>query len=296
MSAALSSTDISLAFLCACRLDIEALKPGNVHVYAAGHGMAVDDFLKSAEAAAPIISNPALSVGQRIRAAVDATFAAVGCNTNLGILLLAVPLAAVFEQEDGEVGLADRINRVLNNFEYNDTLDVFTAIQRANPAGLGRSDKGDVHQTPPENLHLLDAMRFAANRDLIAAEYASGFARVRALYRDRYQPLLAEGLTPDLALSFVFLEELARTPDTHILRKHGIAAADSVCERAAQLFGTLRDQTTTWASPEVRRRLLAFDADLKNEGLNPGSLADIAVAVAFLSDLNRLSAATGDKG
>ena len=296
MAAALSSADISTAFLHACRLDVEALKPGNVHVYSDGHGMTVDDFLKSAEAAAPIVSSPALSVGQRIRTAVEATFEAVNCNTNLGILLLAVPLAVVFEQEGGTKNLEDRINHVLNNLDHSDTQDVFAAIQRAKPAGLGRADEGDVRQTPPETMSLRGAMRLAANRDLIAAEYASGFARVRALCLDRYQPLLAEGLTHDLALSVVFLQELARTPDTHILRKHGKTAADSVRQRAAQLFGRLQAQTTAWSSPEVRRQLLAFDRDLKKDGLNPGSLADLAVAVAFLCNLGSQSAATDDKG
>ena len=88
---------IAEAFIAACRDEIEAPKPGNVHVFADGHGMTVPDFLRSAEAAAPALSNPSLPVGARILAAVEATFAAVGMNTNLGIILLCAPLAAAAE-------------------------------------------------------------------------------------------------------------------------------------------------------------------------------------------------------
>ena len=40
------------AFVAACETELRALKPGNVHVYADGHGMSVDDFRASAIAAA----------------------------------------------------------------------------------------------------------------------------------------------------------------------------------------------------------------------------------------------------
>ncbi len=88
---------IAEAFIAACRDEIEAPKPGNVHVFADGHGMSVRDFLMSAEAAAPGLSTPSSPVGARILAAVEATFAAVGMNTNLGIILLCAPLAAAAE-------------------------------------------------------------------------------------------------------------------------------------------------------------------------------------------------------
>ena len=53
MSFPLSDDLITRAYLEACRLDVAALKPGNVHRYAPGHGMDVVDFEKSAEISAP---------------------------------------------------------------------------------------------------------------------------------------------------------------------------------------------------------------------------------------------------
>ncbi len=86
------------SFLAACRAELDALKPGNVHVHAGGHGMEVAHFEASAAAAAPFRSAiAAMKVGTRILRAVEASFAAAGCNTNLGILLLCAPLAAAAE-------------------------------------------------------------------------------------------------------------------------------------------------------------------------------------------------------
>ncbi len=86
------------AFGAACRAELQALKPGNVHVHAPGHGMTVEDFERSAEAAAPWVAAPGLGVGERVLRAVESTRAACGQNTNLGILLLAAPLAAAAER------------------------------------------------------------------------------------------------------------------------------------------------------------------------------------------------------
>ena len=78
----------------ACRLDVVAFKPGNVSLCSPGHGMQAADFLASARIAVPWLCAEQLGVGQRMQLAMLATMAAVGCNTNLGIVLLLAPLAA----------------------------------------------------------------------------------------------------------------------------------------------------------------------------------------------------------
>src|SRR5690606_28703727 len=83
------------AFKAACLAELEALKPGNVHIFADGHGMVVQDFLQSAEAA-QVIAEPGLTVGQRILAAGAATRRTVSHNTNLGMILLCAPLIHAF--------------------------------------------------------------------------------------------------------------------------------------------------------------------------------------------------------
>ncbi len=75
---------VAAAFIAACRDELEAPKPGNVHVYASGHRMTAAQFADSAAAAADPLCAPGARVGARIRGAVEATLAAVGANTNSG--------------------------------------------------------------------------------------------------------------------------------------------------------------------------------------------------------------------
>ena len=44
----LTRDQVRSAYLAACRAELQALKPGNVHVFAAGHGMSIADFETSA--------------------------------------------------------------------------------------------------------------------------------------------------------------------------------------------------------------------------------------------------------
>src|SRR4051812_2096500 len=80
------------AFLEACALDVQARKAGNVSEASPGHRMHAGLFLQSAAAAAAPLCEPGASVGERIEAAVRATWRVAHCNTNLGIVLLCAPV------------------------------------------------------------------------------------------------------------------------------------------------------------------------------------------------------------
>ena len=90
---------IADAYMEACMDELEAPKPGNVHIHADGHGSTVADFRRSAEVSAGSIAKTEATVGARILGAIEATHAAVGQNTNLGIVLLCAPLARAAEQQ-----------------------------------------------------------------------------------------------------------------------------------------------------------------------------------------------------
>jgi len=49
------SEQLAQAYKIACLAEIEALKPGNVHIFADGHGMQVQDFIQSAEVSSRVI-------------------------------------------------------------------------------------------------------------------------------------------------------------------------------------------------------------------------------------------------
>jgi len=266
---------IASAYREACRLELAALKPGNVHARAAGHGMTVDDFERSAEVSAPHVAAAGVPVGQRIRRAVEATAATIGCNTNLGIILLCAPLAVAAEK-----GGLEHLSSVLRGLTIGDAADAFSAIRRAGPGGLGRADAHDVAEQP--TVTLLDAMAAAANRDRIAQQYVDGFGDVCGIgfevlsstrRRWRNRPDAAEW-----SAAAVYLTFLAAFPDSHVVRKHGDRVAAEVRAEAETLASGVAE------APDPERweaKLLSFDEALKARGLNPGTSADLTVATLF---------------
>ena len=65
-----SAAALAKAYHWACMSELQALKPGNVHMFADGHGMTIQDFFKSADATAWLIAQDHIGVGQRIYLAV----------------------------------------------------------------------------------------------------------------------------------------------------------------------------------------------------------------------------------
>lgn len=256
----------------ACHLELEALKPGNVHVYAAGHGMTVEQFRRSAEVAACPLAREGAGVGQRVLEAARRTFAAVGCNTNLGILLLAAPLAAAAERPEPR-SLASRTARVLEECDAADAEGLYEAIRLARPGGLGRSERQDVAQAP--TVGLLEAMRIAERRDRIAWQYTHAFEDVFGLGAARIAAARALGWSWPWAAVACHLRLLARLPDSHVARKHGAEVAERVRAQAAELESEFEAcENPALAAPA----LLRFDNVLKRAGINPGTHADLTVA------------------
>jgi triphosphoribosyl-dephospho-CoA synthase len=278
---------IEAAFLAACRAELTALKPGNVHVHAPGHGMDTEHFERAAAAAAPLLSDPTRGVGARILGAVGASVAATGLNTNLGIVLLCVPLAAAAGMRDGPPDLKDRVGRVLDTLDLADADQTFQAIVIANPAGLGRADKGDVNNPP--SITLKDAMALAADRDRVARAYVTEFDDIFSRGLPELYAARRTAEDEGLAITALHMSFLAAFPDSHITRKYGPEVAETV-RRGAQNCADLwrpAPRKETWDA------LLALDSSLKARGLNPGTTADFVVATLFADQLVRQSATKG---
>ncbi len=272
--------EIAAAFIASCRDEIEAPKPGNVHIFAAGHGMTADAFLRSAEAAAPAMGAASAPVGDRILAAVEATWASVGLNTNLGIILLCAPLAAA-AQAGGE--LRSALKSALAGLTRADAAAAFRAILRAAPAGLGAAASHDVHDAPEATL--LEAMRAAAGRDRIAYQYAFEFTDVFETGMGALDAARRAGWPAPWPTVSVYLAFLAGFPDSHIARKKGPADAAAVQNEARKI----RDHFVRYLNPAAALPdLLDFDRRLKDAGLNPGTSADLAVATVFADRLTRI--------
>lgn len=275
-----NAEQLAKAYKTACMAELQALKPGNVHVFADGHGMTIHDFIKSADVTADIIAQPDLTIGERVFYSVEATQQAVGQNTNLGVLLLCAPLIETALHADGRQTLQQSLNDMLNQFTIDDARWVAKAILLANPAGLGGAELHDVHQEP--SVTLLAMMQTAQDNDRIAWQYANSYQDVIEFGVTRYVAAMEKWQNSAWATTALYLGLLTRNPDTHIIRKYGKGLARELSQDA------LAFEAIYWETDNpklVQKKLLAWDALLKARGINPGTSADLTVATLLATYL-----------
>lgn len=246
----------------ACEWEARARKLGNVHPGARFSDTTYDDFLCSASA----IREPmtaGLSVGDAILAAVRATRAAIGKNTNLGIILLLAPLAHPAP-----------LPNTLASLTITDADAAFRAIRIAKPGGLGDAPEQDV--AAPPTMTLLEAMALAADRDMIARQYVNEFADVLSLGVSSLTEGLARFGNVEDSILHSQLEWLAAFPDSLIARKRGLAVAEGIRKRAETVRASGGIGSPAWFD---------FDRHLRSDGnaLNPGTTADLIAASLFVA-------------
>ena len=274
----------------ACELDVKALKPGNVSIDSPGYGMTAADFLVSADAIAAPITQPGLGVGERIYRAILATQQVAECNTNLGIVMLLAPIIQATELATrNDASLELNLINVLQNLTLADADWTYRAIRLAKPGGMGTSVKHDIAERP--TVTLLQAMQEAAERDQIARLYTTGYEWLFQRGVPVWRESLRRWASEEWATTAVFLNYLAQENDSLISRKFGLEASRRVSDAAKRHCHAMNQVTNP---SQIRAALTDWDGELKREGLNPGTTADITVATVFLAamqDMSKKSAA-----
>jgi triphosphoribosyl-dephospho-CoA synthase len=253
----------------ACILEVTAAKAGNVTRFTDFDDLTYLDFVLSAMAIGPVMEQASeIGVGLAVREGVAATRRFVASNSNLGMLLLLAPLSAAAHDGDIREGVVSALDRL----SVIDSRHVFEAIRLASPGGLGEAPEQDVRDEP--TLPLRKIMTMAADRDLIARQYANGFRDVF----EYIDTLAAEPL--EEAIIRCHLRMLAYLGDTHIARRCGAAIAEEAKQRAGEVLAL------GWpGKAEGRDAFANFDQWLRADGhrRNPGSTADLVAACLFVA-------------
>ncbi len=281
----LTLQNIQRAYQTACLDELQALKPGNIHIFADGHDMNISHFISSAEVSAPVLCQSNVSVGARILTAVQATQQAVSMNTNLGIILLCAPLVHTAAQFVGQplpdpAALKESLQITLKSLTVEDSQAAAQAIVLASPAGLGERRELDV-QTVPE-VSLLALMQAAQDEDRIAQQYANGYADLFGFGLECLQSGLYQWEQPAWATTWLYLNFLSAFEDTHLTRKYGVDVANNVMLEAQKV----RQRCQQEGHPKyLKRALLDWDQSLKARRLNPGTSADLTVTTLLIHAL-----------
>jgi triphosphoribosyl-dephospho-CoA synthase len=264
----------------ACLLEATACKPGNVHRFRDFADCRYLDFALSAQAIGPALDRArSEGIGAAVLAAVEATRAVVATNTNLGMILLLAPLAAVPEDQPIREGLQN----VLAATTVDDARQVYEAIRQARPGGLGAATSQDVAAEP--TVTLTEAMTLAADRDSVARQYARNYADIFDLALPCLARALGESWPVETMIVATHLTVLANLPDTLIARKLGRGEAEEASRRATRVLDA------GWPRSEKSFEiLLEFDDWLRDDAhaRNPGTTADLVTAALFVALRKRL--------
>jgi len=258
----------------ACLLEATAPKPGNVHRGADFEGLNYLDFAISAVMIGPALASAAAGsrLGPAVLAAIRSTRHAVGTNTNLGTVLLLVPLAMVPRGQSLEAGVVE----VLAQLDAEDARLVYEAIRYAQPGSMGKVDEADVAGTPPASL--LHAMQLAADRDLVARQYTNGFAEIGDVILPALQSGVRSGWPLADTIVYAHLSLMSQYPDSLIARKCGAAVAEQAAHYARRVLAAGRPGDQAY-----HEEASDFDFWLRADGhsRNPGTTADLVTAGLF---------------
>ena len=263
-------------------LDVEALKPGNVSRYAEGHDMQVSDFIRSAELVTPLLCDRERDISERILDSVEITRQQVGCNTNLGMILLIAPIIFASQHKSADISLVSGVNESLDSLNVEKSAKIFQAIRVASPGGLGQSDKYDVHLQP--EVTIKEAMQAARDRDRIAFQYVNNFKDIFELGARTIRFAVDRWQSEKWAMVSCYLGLLAKFTDSHVQRKFGLQVASEV-KASAQ---AIEQKFHACNMPEtMTEELLEYDKKLKSKGVNPGTSADLTVASVLVYKLTQ---------
>ncbi|MDH4183596.1 MAG: triphosphoribosyl-dephospho-CoA synthase [Nitrospinota bacterium] len=266
----------AMAARMALLMEAAAEKPGNVTPTRGFEEMDFTSFIISSQVVGDLLARAAnKSVGWIILNAVTDAMKATGANTHLGAILLLAPLAHAF-LKSGTLS-ARSTGATLAGLTTKDAVMAYKAIRLASPGGLGRAPQQDTRRPP--TVTLLEAMKLAAERDLIAREYSTGFSITFGLGAPEMEANIGAGLAPLEAVTQTFLTIMSRHPDTLISRKNEPEMANKASEEAARILSL-----GGMHSARGRRAVYEFDQALRIESnlLNPGATADLTAAALFV--------------
>ena len=269
-------------------------KPGNVDRERDFPDLRFEHFLASTVGAGTGLraAQSGAPVGEAFERAVAGMSRQAGGNTQFGALLLLVPLvraaadAAAAEGTNGDGSDAtesdaalspETVRRVVedttvedaaNFYRAFDHVDVFVSDppEDAEPLDVRRGSDA-VPAVEEREVTLSDVMAMSAPEDGVASEWANEFERT-FWAADRLAEL--SGPASGKAAQ-VYLELLGRERDTLVAKRHGSKVAESVRVRA---------QEALEGGPVV---VEAFAESLVEDGVNPGTTADLTAAAAFVA-------------
>lgn len=288
-------------------------KPGNVHRTRDFSDTRFEDFLITGVVGHHYISKAVARGcriardGKRIRVLVgdlvegimrDYKRVSGGGNTCLGSSLLLLPIAVasgyiLCSNEPVNIqAICSTSAKILQQYStVSDSIHFYNAVRIARPSYIRR---GDSVVDPPNvwdedyrtklrrgGYTLWHILLHSSKWDMVSHEIVNGYPRSQTnvvFLRDR----LSKHGDWNRAVVETYLFQLSRELDTLVVRKHGVAVARMVMEKAAELLEMCQRDFGA-----CKNSLNDFDRELGDLGVNPGSTADIIVSTIALHAVDK---------
>ncbi|OUJ18508.1 Triphosphoribosyl-dephospho-CoA synthetase, CitG [Methanonatronarchaeum thermophilum] len=205
-----------------------------------------------------------------------------GQNTHFGAILLNAPLyLAAVQVDDFELdNVVETAGKIVEASSVDDAIKFYESFRHVEVGGL----RDDIEELDAESreaildisrnsISFYDLMELSVEYDGVAREVCRGFERTIEGFG-----YLDEGPIDNDSLVRCFLNLLTE-PDTHIVKVHSREKAELVSQQAREIIDE--------GFPEGR--LQEFDSRLNEEGVSPGTTADILSSSIFMSLLDRKS-------
>jgi triphosphoribosyl-dephospho-CoA synthase len=270
-------------------------KPGNVHRTRNFPDMVFEDFLISGIVTGDIIRKAAIQatninnetsyknaeIGKFILLAVSETDKWIKNNTNLGIMMMEVPIAQATAISNNFDDIQENISKLLINTTVDDAVNLYDAINIADAGGMGTQEDFDVQsenakeELRKNNQTMYDVLEISAGWDQLAFELTNKMSKTFEIGFPTFHRLKKEK-SNNTATILTFLTILSKVPDTLISRKYGKEQAEKISENAKTLLNEFGEDY-------FQKDLIYFDNYLYENGFNPGTTADLTAASIMLS-------------
>ena len=263
-------------------------KPGNVSRTRDFEDTHYEHFLASSVAVYPVLREAATSdkgVGRLIRRGVAESMKwQAGGNTHFGALLLLIPLAmaaGACENHNTEE-IKRKAKGIMQNTSVDDAVELYRTFPEAkvkvstDVPELDVMNEASITEIKEKKRSLYEILTISASYDLISRELVSGFDKTFS-YAIVLANLASEMRIND-AITHTYLRLLSDEEDTFVKMKFGAEKSEYVQERAKEIVKR---------GYEIKE-IEDFDGELIEQGINPGSAADIIAAALFIAILDGL--------
>ncbi len=282
-------------------------KPGNVHKLRDRPDLKYEAFLATGVLAIKYfergvkrgIKPPSrLLVGDLVYGLIkDVVDKARSTNTCLGSSLLlsiiSVATGRLLTQRQLSLSeLGESAIMVVKSTTVYDAIYYYKAIRKASPSYLKPTDfTGDYvnvwdrayrKKLMSKGHNLYDVLKYASTFDVVSDEAISGLRRGFEAVKFLQSRLeVHRDLNRGIVETYLYL--LSRNLDTIVLLKHGVKVAERLMDRAKAVLNEVLQNEDKWM-----KLVLDLDVELYNNGINPGSIADLVAETIGLYLLQNL--------